>query len=537
MRYLIFAVLGIALLLAACSGSEDSQQQETSSAQTPAQQSEAETPDDSRSQTTSSTSSTTESRQQTSEEQQQQPEQQERTAAAATEEDSDSRQEQAATEDQQQSDADRPAQSTESEAEESDAQQDQAEAEQEQSEPQADEADEQPSAAQEEDQAEPEPQQAQAMQPEDEEEEQAESERDPGPSEAERLRLRAEEIRSQGTVTDLRGIVGWLNGEETSIALELAKGNVVLIDFWTYTCINCIRTLPFLTEWHDKYAESGLVIIGVHTPEFDFEKVPANIQAAIDQYGIQYRVPMDNDYGTWRAFNNRFWPAKYLIGPSMDVRYLHFGEGDYDETEVAIREALIDAGEDVSDIPFGTAAVEPVRDPDAGRQTRELYGGTRRNYRTPYAAQDEYYLQAGVEVFYQDIDTSRERRARNMWYLQGLWRNEEEAIVHARNTNGLEDYLAFDFIARTVNVVLTVAEDGEPFDVFIEMDGRWLRQDEAGDHIRWDDQGRSFIRVTTNDLYRLVKLEQWSQHELKLRSNSDQLQIFAFTFGSYVGGE
>jgi thiol-disulfide isomerase/thioredoxin len=349
--------------------------------------------------------------------------------------------------------------------------------------------------------------------------------------------MRAEEIAADGTAPEITGIIRWLNGEETSIALELAKGNVVLIDFWTYTCINCIRTLPFLTEWHDKYADRGLVIIGVHTPEFEFEKVPANIQAAIDQYGIQYRVPQDDDFLTWRAFNNRFWPAKYLIGPSMDVRYLHFGEGDYDETEVAIREALIDSGQDVSDIPFGTAAVEPVRDPDAGRQTRELYGGTRRNYRTPYAAQDEYYLQRDVEIFYEDIDTSREQRQHNMWYLQGLWRNEEEAIVHARNTTGLEDYLAFDFIARTVNVVLTVAEDGDPFDVFIEMDGRWLRPDEAGDHIRWDDQGRSFIRVTVNDLYRLVKLDQWSRHELKLRANPDQLQIFAFTFGSYVGGE
>ena len=539
MRYLIFAVLGIALLFAACSGSEDSQQQDTSSAQTPAQQSDTGPQDDSRSQTTSSTSRTTESRQQASAQQQQQ-EQQERATATAAEEDSDSRQEQAAPEDQQQSDADRSAQSAESETGDSGAQQEQTTADQAQSESQADEVDDEPSVAQQDDQAQQDQQQAQEMQPEDEadeEQQQAQPEPDRGPSEAEQLRLRAEEIAADGTAPEITGVIRWLNGEETSIALELAKGNVVLIDFWTYTCINCIRTLPFLTEWHDKYADRGLVIIGVHTPEFEFEKDPANIRAAIDQYGIEYRVPQDDDYRTWRAFNNRFWPAKYLIGPSMDVRYLHFGEGDYDETEVAIREALIDAGVDVSDIPFGTAAVEPVRDPTAGRQTRELYGGTRRNYRTPYAAQDEYYLQADAEIFYVDIDTSRERRQPNMWYLQGLWRNEEEAIVHARNTDGLEDYLAFDFIARTVNVVLTVAEDGDPFDVFIEMDGRWLRPEEAGDHVRWDDQGRSFIRVTVNDLYRLVKLDQWSQHELKLRSNSDQLQIFAFTFGSYVGGE
>ena len=356
------------------------------------------------------------------------------------------------------------------------------------------------------------------------------------------LEARAAAIAASGSVNDLTGISRWLNGEATTIARELAKGNIVLIDFWTYTCVNCVRTLPFLREWHAKYGDLGLTIIGVHTPEFEFEKLTENVRDSIEQYDIGWLVAQDNDFRTWRAFNNRYWPAKYLIGPAMDIRYQHFGEGDYLETEHEIRRALLDAGWDITNIPEGTTAVAPVRDPQSRGQTRELYGGTRRNYgRVQYAAQEAYYLEAGTAQLYTDVTGSLASRlqARNhhMWYLQGLWRNEEEAIVHARATENLEDYLAFKFTSRTVNVVLTVPENGEPFNVYIEMDGRWLRPDEAGADILFDGDGRSYVRVTRNDLYRLVVLDEWSTHELKLRSNSDQLAIFAFTFGSYLGGE
>ena len=370
--------------------------------------------------------------------------------------------------------------------------------------------------------------------------EQAEEQADPeaDASDAERLRLRAEEIAANASISDLRGIEGWLNGEETSIALELAKGNVVLIDFWTYTCVNCIRTLPFLIEWQEKYGDRGLTIIGVHSPEFEFEKIRANVADAIEQYGIEWLVAQDNEFSTWRAFNNRYWPAKYLIGPEMSVLYQHFGEGDYLETEQEIREALEEAGWDLSGVEEGTTAVAPRRDPVSQSQTRELYGGTDRNYgRIQYAAQPEYYLASNVAQEYTDIEAGASGREANKWYLQGLWHNGPEAIVHARNTTDLEDYLAFKFTARTVNVVLTLEDGAQPFDVFIEMNGRWLEPSEAGDDIDWDADGRSFVRVTKNDLFRLVKLPEWSTHELKLSSNSNQLAIFAFTFGSYLGGE
>ena len=368
---------------------------------------------------------------------------------------------------------------------------------------------------------------------------------EPDPSEAERLRLRAEEISANATVTDLIGVNAWLNGEETSIALELAKGNIVLIDFWTYTCINCVRTLPFLTEWDRKYRDHGLVIIGVHSPEFAFEERLENVRAAIDEHRIEYLVAIDNDHANFRAFQGprRYWPRKFLIGPAADgspmgVRYDHIGEGHYEETEHAIREALEAVGRDLSDIPFGVDVAVPTRETGVPRQTRELYAGWRRNVGGggPYAGQDAYFLAGtGVDTLYRDIDTSD--RQHNLWYLEGLWRIEDEAIVHARQTDQLEDYIALLVRGRTANVVLTVAEDGRPFNVYVELDGRWLFPNEAGAHVQWDDEGRSYIRVTENDLYRLLFLPEWSEHELKLRSDSDQFRIFAFTFGSYVGGE
>lgn len=413
-------------------------------------------------------------------------------------------------------------------------QQQEAQPEQQQPEPQQDEPAQQAQST-----AQPEA----SEQEQDQEQQQAEPEEPSGPSEREQLELRAEEIAAQSTVTDLVGLNGWLNGEETTIALELAKGNVVLVDFWTYTCINCVRTLPFLTAWDEKYREHGLVILGVHTPEFEFEKVPANIRGAIAEYGIEYDVPMDNDYRTWRAFNNRFWPAKYLIGPTgdspMGVRYFHFGEGHYDETEEQIRLALEAVGRDLSDVPVGVNVAVPDRsDVARGRQTRELYGGWRRNTGGggPYAGQEEYFLAGlGAEHLYVDVDS--DERVHNLWYLEGLWRAESEAIAHARTTENLEDYMAMIVRGRTVNVVLTVAENGQPYDVFVQYNDDWVQPGFAGEHIQWDGSGRSFIRVNQNDLYRLLFFEDFTSGELKLSSNSDQFRIFAFTFGSYVGGE
>ena len=146
----------------------------------------------------------------------------------------------------------------------------------------------------------------------------------------------------------------WINSEPFTLSDQMEKGKVVLVDFWTYTCVNCIRTQPYLRDWHEKYADKGLVILGVHTPEFEFEKVFDNVVEAVEGFGLKYPIVQDNDFGTWNAFSNRFWPAKYLIDVNRTIRYSHFGEGAYDKTEAAIRELLVEAGYDVQGIPVGT---------------------------------------------------------------------------------------------------------------------------------------------------------------------------------------
>ena len=213
-------------------------------------------------------------------------------------------------------------------------------------------------------------------------------------------------------VPEITGIASWINSEP--LTFEEQRGKVVLVDFWTYTCINCIRTLPFLKAWQEKYADKGLVIVGVHAPEFEFEKDRQNVIDAVDDFGIEWAVAQDNDMKTWRAFNNRFWPAKYLVDSEGFIRYNHFGEGSYDETEAWIRGLLEEAGVDVSDIPANTIP-EPLHDSSAQLAepgvglTRELYAGYERNYGAlagrstpPYVLHKEFYEEQNVNILYED---------------------------------------------------------------------------------------------------------------------------------------
>ena len=336
---------------------------------------------------------------------------------------------------------------------------------------------------------------------------------------------------------EVRGLGTWFNSEAFTIAEQLERGNIVLVDFWTYTCINCVRTLPYLRDWHEKYADLGLVILGVHSPEFDFEYDAENVAEAIERLDVRWPVAQDNAFATWREFENNYWPAKYLFGPGGEVVYQHFGEGDYEETERFIRVALTAAGHDVSGVSAGLVEPEPERDPGARDQTRELYGGYARNYtrQGAYAAQVEYYEGPDEERLYSDIDTAEQPRLHHRWYVHGLWRNEREAIVHARRTGALEDYFALVFRARSVNVVLNPPRD-EPFEVVVEIDGRPLRPEEAGADVVFDAEGRSVIRVDAPRHYAIVELPEWGEHELTLASNSDNFAIFALTFGSYLEG-
>jgi thiol-disulfide isomerase/thioredoxin len=337
---------------------------------------------------------------------------------------------------------------------------------------------------------------------------------------------------AHGLAPRFAGLTGWINAEPVSLEELSEARQVVLIDFWTYTCVNCIRTLPFLRDWHEKYGDRGLTIIGVHAPEFEFEKSHDNVVAAVERHELRYAIAQDNEMATWDSFANRFWPAKYLIGVDGSIRFRHFGEGEYDVTEQEIRLALTDAGYDVSDIPEGGVA-PPELDPAVTGITRELYGGYLRNFSAMgiYAGQEEYYRGPDRTVEYTDDVEHFNHR----WYLQGEWRNEAEAIVHARTTEALEDYLLFPFVARSVNVVMKPLRD-EPFEVVVELDGRPLTEDEAGADVTFDGEGRSVLHVEEPRMYAVIELPALGEHELTLRSNSDNFAIFAVTFGAYTEG-
>lgn len=145
-------------------------------------------------------------------------------------------------------------------------------------------------------------------------------------------------VGDQGQAPEFAGIDQWLNSPP--LKMEELRGKVVLVDFWTYSCINCVNTLPYVKQWHEKYKDQGLVVVGVHTPEFPFEKATANVQAALKRFDIRYPVAQDNAYATWSAFRNQYWPATYLIDANGRVVYRHFGEGNYAETEATIRTLL-----------------------------------------------------------------------------------------------------------------------------------------------------------------------------------------------------
>ena len=330
---------------------------------------------------------------------------------------------------------------------------------------------------------------------------------------------------------EFKGIVNWINSEP--LTMEQLRGRVVLIDFWTYTCVNCIRTLPYLKEWHDKYADKGLVIVGVHSPEFEFEKVTDNVVNSVNSFGLEYAIAQDNDFVTWKNYSNRFWPAKYLIDGEGVIRYTHFGEGAYEETEKRIRRLLEDSGAILSGVPPG--AIPPPQRASGARRggiTRELYGGYQRNTSPGgfYVAQEAYYGGPDQVVSYTDQGD----HMNHVLYLQGPWFNGQEELRHARETAGYEDYIALKFSATTVNAVISPLVD-VPFEVQVTIDGRPLSAEEAGPDVEVVD-GRSFFRVDEGRMYQVVALAEYSSHELRLSSNSDNFALFAFTFGANLEG-
>ncbi len=294
------------------------------------------------------------------------------------------------------------------------------------------------------------------------------------------------------------------DGEPVSISQLNAAGKTVLIDFWTYTCINCIRTLPEVESWYERYASDGLVVIGVHTPEFPFERDAANVADAVERNGLTYPVVQDNDYGTWNAFGNQYWPAKYLIDSEGRVRYAHFGEGEYDATESAIRSLLAEKaalGPRAEDVKAETA--------DPNLRTPETYLG---------AARAEGWAGGALRSGRRDFGRPQGPPPPNGFAYSGSWRIADERAT------ALEDArIDATFTARKAFLVL--GSPGRERDVRVLLDGKPIPDRFAG-----EDVSDGVARVGAQRLYSLVELPRAGRHTLTLRVGSG-VSGYAFTFG------
>ena len=333
---------------------------------------------------------------------------------------------------------------------------------------------------------------------------------------------------------EITGIRAWINGGPLTI--EELRGKVVLIDFWTYTCVNCIRTFPYLKQWHAKYADNGLVIIGIHSPEFEFEKDYSNVLQATRTNGITWPVAQDNDFETWSNFSNRVWPAKYLIDKDGVIRYAHLGEGAYEETEKQIRNLLEDAGASLLDSPF-----DPPKDQLVDRTyietrnatvTRELYAGYVLAELGQYVRQPEFFKNTGSTV---ELEAPEELEPGSI-YFDGTWVVGPEHTRHGRKTTGYQDVLSLVYSARSLNAVLT-SESGQPYTVQVRLNGEFLTAENKGQDITIVEGGESFLTVDEPRMYNVVEAPAYAiNNALTMSSNSDDFGIFAFTFGVYQSG-
>ncbi len=300
---------------------------------------------------------------------------------------------------------------------------------------------------------------------------------------------------------EFAGIESWINSNP--LTMENLKGKVVLIDFWTYSCINCVRTLPYITEWDKKYRDKGLVIIGIHAPEFEFEKNEENVKAAIAAHNIKYPVALDNKLDTWTNFKNKYWPAHYLINQEGQVVYTHFGEGAYNVTENNIRFLL------------GLNKIEPASSAKSVRsanQTHETYLGSSRisNFSSPEKITDDIQDFSAPEIL-----------PVNHWALSGKWQVAGERIT-ALDAGAK---LRFHFNSGKVFVVLG-SKDGAPIEATVTLNGKPA----AGESGK--DAPNGNLLVKQNTLYELINQDSSKEGIIEITTKTPGLEAYAFTFGN-----
>jgi cytochrome c biogenesis protein CcdA/thiol-disulfide isomerase/thioredoxin len=306
---------------------------------------------------------------------------------------------------------------------------------------------------------------------------------------------------------ELKGLENWINSSPQTIAS--LKGKVVLVDFWTYSCINCIRTQPYLKEWYSTYKDSDFVVLGVHAPEFAFERNPQNVKDAAQKAGLTYPIALDNDFATWGAYKNSYWPATYLIDKDGNVRREHFGEGEYQETEVAIRQLLSEKG---GKVPASRSVLSSSKVPVGRDQTPETYLGTRRASNfvgSPRLTQGTWQFTPAV------LDRV------NDWTLSGGWSVTSEGVI----ASGEDSILRFRVAAKEVYFV---TGDGTKHTVTVLLNGTPISQTQFSG----SDVKDSRIDVTQPTLYRAVKFDSFRKDSTIELHVPAGVQLNVFTFGS-----
>lgn len=303
---------------------------------------------------------------------------------------------------------------------------------------------------------------------------------------------------------------GFINTDNKPITIgEFVGKKVVLLDVWTYSCINCQRTTPYLNSWYEKYEDDGLVIIGLHTPEFDFEKKYENVLEAVNKFGIKFPVVLDNDYSTWNAYGNRYWPRKYLIDIDGFIVYDHIGEGAYEETERKIQELLAERKARLDENGFVehelTKEIEKINVP----LSPETYFGASRN---------EFLGNGNPFVIGKQSLKTPKVLASNMIYLEGDWNFEQE---YAETLS--KGKIVFKY---TAGQVFLVAESDTPMDLKILNDDKVVSED-AGMDVK-----NGIVSAKEPRLYKLIDNGSVGEHTLEIQIPKSGVKIFTFTFGS-----
>lgn len=316
---------------------------------------------------------------------------------------------------------------------------------------------------------------------------------------------------------EFTGITSYINTNVTK--LSDLKGKVVLVDFWTYSCINCIRTLPYLVDWNQKYSDKGLVIVGVHSPEFEFEKNIDNVKQAVTRFGIKYPVLLDNDHGTWNAFQNSYWPRKYLVDSEGYIRYDHIGEGGYVETENAIKNLLSERsnqqGVEISNINQTKLTVPEGQSVDFSQiKTPELYFGYQ-------YARDQL---GNIEGFNPDktvnytIPTSNLKP--NVIYLQGLWKNNPDSMELV----GPDGKIILSYSSKSVNIVA-----GGKGEIIVKEDGKNTQTNNPFKGNDLDTEGK--LNINGQRLYNIADHGDYGNHHIEINAKGSGFKLYTFTFG------